>query len=53
MYVVVFGLRDAGLIPLLARSMSWAARHGPAAAIFYTGYLAAGLSSVPSWLVLG
>jgi len=46
MYVVVFGLRDAGLIAVLARSLAGAAGHGPGAAIFYTGYLAAGLSSV-------
>ena len=46
MYVVVFGLRDAGLTALLARSMAWAVGHGLAAGIFYTGYLAAGLSSV-------
>ncbi|MCL6521101.1 MAG: arsenic transporter [Firmicutes bacterium] len=46
MYVVVFGLRNAGLIAILARSLAWAARHGLAVAVFYTGYLAAGLSSV-------
>lgn len=46
MYVVVFGLRDAGLIALLSRSIDWAARHGSGAGILYTGYLAAGLSSV-------
>lgn len=45
MYVVVFGLRDAGLIAVLGRSLAWAHRHGLAAAVFYTGYLAAGLSS--------
>jgi len=46
MYVVVFGLRDAGLTAILARSMVWATRHGLAASVFYTGYLAAALSSV-------
>jgi arsenical pump membrane protein len=46
MYVVVFGLRDAGLIGILGQSLVWAHRHGLAASLFYTGYLAAGLSSV-------
>jgi arsenical pump membrane protein len=46
MYVVVFGLRDAGLMDLLGRSLVWAHGHGLAASIFYTGYLAAGMSSV-------
>lgn len=46
MYVVVFGLRDAGLIAMLARVLAAAAAHGQGAAIFATGYLAAGLSSV-------
>ena len=46
MYVVVFGLRDAGLTADLARSLRWAAGHGLTAAVLYTGYLAAGLSSV-------
>jgi len=45
MYVVVFGLRDAGLIALLGRSMVWAQSHGSLASLFYSGYLAAGLSS--------
>lgn len=46
MYVVVFGLRDAGLITGLGRSLAWATAHGRAASILYTGYLAAVLSSV-------
>ena len=46
MYVVVFGLRDAGLIGILGQSLVWAHRHGLAASLLYTGYLAAGLSSV-------
>ncbi len=46
MYVVVFGLRDAGLTALLARSIAWAGGHGLTAGLFYTGYLAAALSSV-------
>ncbi len=46
MYVVVFGLRDAGLIDVLGRSLVWAHGHGLGASLFYTGYLAAALSSV-------
>ena len=48
MYVVVFGLRDAGLISLLGRSLVWTQTHGhgQAASLFYTGYLAAALSAV-------
>ena len=46
MYVVVFGLRDAGLIGALGRSLAWAHRHGQGVSLLYTGYLAAGLSSV-------
>ena len=46
MYVVVFGLRNAGLIGILGRSLLWAHRQGPAASLFYTGFLAASLSSV-------
>ena len=46
MYIVVFGLRDAGLIALLGRSVM-AAPHGLASGILYTGYLAgSGSSSV-------
>jgi arsenical pump membrane protein len=46
MYVVVFGLRDAGLISLLATALRWAAGHGLTAAVLFTGYLAAFLSSI-------
>ena len=46
MYVVVFGLRDAGLITALAHSLRWAADHGTGAATLFTGYLAALLSSL-------
>jgi arsenical pump membrane protein len=46
MYVVVFGLRDAGLVRALGDSLRWAAAHGREAGILYTGYLAAFLSSV-------
>ena len=46
MYIVVFGLRDAGLISLLATALRWAAGHGLTAAVLFTGYLAAFLSSI-------
>jgi arsenical pump membrane protein len=46
MYVVVFGLRDAGLIAHLGTLLAWAAGHGLAAAIFCTGYVAGALSAV-------
>lgn len=46
MYVVVFGLKNAGLTALLAHSIAWATSRGTLAGILYTGYLAAGLSSV-------
>ena len=46
MYVVVFGLRDAGLVRVLGDSLRWAAGHGRGAGVLYTGYLAAFLSSV-------
>jgi arsenical pump membrane protein len=45
MYVVVFGLRDAGLITLVAHSLHGAAAHGTVAGLFYTGALAAALSA--------
>lgn len=46
MYVVVFGLRNAGLTALVGHSIDWAMRHGPAFGMVYMGYLAAFLSSV-------
>jgi arsenical pump membrane protein len=46
MYVVVFGLRDAGLVHALGASLGWAAGHGRPVGVVYTGYLAAMLSSV-------
>lgn len=46
MYVVVFGLRDAGLIHLVGQSLRWAQGHGQFVSVLYSGYLAAGLSSV-------
>lgn len=46
MYVVVFGLRNAGLTGLLAQFLRGAANSGLATATVGTGFLAAGLSSV-------
>ncbi len=46
MYVVVFGLRDAGLTTVLSHSIRAVAGDGRLATVLYTGYLAAGLSSV-------
>jgi arsenical pump membrane protein len=46
MYVVVFGLRDAGLTAVLASLLRQVAVHGLTQAVFFTGYLAAFLSSV-------
>jgi arsenical pump membrane protein len=46
MYVVVFALRDAHLVSALAGTITWAAGQGRFAAVLYTGYLAAVLSSV-------
>ena len=45
MYLVVFGLRDAGLTRLLAQAITWASGSGSLAGIFFTGYAAAVLSS--------
>lgn len=46
MYVVVFGLRDAGLIAGLSHLLRNAAGHGPYAASIVAGFLAAALSAV-------
>lgn len=46
MYVVVFGLRDAGLIRLVGQSLLWADGHGRVVSVLYTGYLAAFVSSM-------
>ncbi|APZ41963.1 arsenic transporter [Acidihalobacter ferrooxydans] len=55
MYLVVYGLRNAGLTDYVARALEWLATHGTVAAAVGTGFLAAGLSSVmnnmPSVLV--
>lgn len=55
MYLVVYGLRNAGLTDHLAQGLTWLARHGPWAATLGTGIAAAVISSVmnnmPSVLV--
>ena len=55
MYLVVFGLRDAGLIAQLSRILDWAAAHGVGAAVFVTGMviglLAAAMNNLPTVLV--
>ncbi|WP_455383970.1 arsenic transporter [Acidihalobacter prosperus] len=55
MYLVVYGLRNAGLTDYVARALEWLGAHGPVAAAVGTGFLSAGLSSVmnnmPSVLV--
>ncbi len=45
MYLVVYGLRNAGLTDRLATGLAWLAGHGPWAATFGTGIGAALLSS--------
>jgi arsenical pump membrane protein len=55
MYLVVYGLRNAGLTLYIAAALGWLAGHGNWAAAFGTGFLTAILSSVmnnlPSVLV--
>jgi len=46
MYVVVYGLGQAGLTELLRRALVWCAGHGVVAASLGTGFLSAFLSSV-------
>ena len=46
MYLVVYGLRNAGLTAYLARGLDWLGGHGPWAAAIGTGFGAAILSSV-------
>lgn len=46
MYLVVYGLRNAGLTDHLAAGLAWLAGHGPWAATVGTGFAAAVLSSV-------
>jgi arsenical pump membrane protein len=55
MYLVVYGLRNAGLTDYVARALEWLGAQGPLTAAVGTGFLSAGLSSVmnnmPSVLV--
>jgi arsenical pump membrane protein len=46
MYLVVYGLKNAGLTDTLARGLAWLGGHGPAVAAIGTGFAAAILSSV-------
>ena len=46
LYIVVYGLRNAGLTDYLAQALNWASEGGIWPATFVTGALAAGLSSV-------
>ena len=46
MYLVVYGLRNAGLTAYLAQGLDWLGGHGPWAAAIGTGFGAAILSSV-------
>lgn len=46
LYIVVFGLKNAGLTTYLAEVITQLQRHGDAAAVIGTGFLAALLSSV-------
>ncbi|GJD95555.1 arsenic transporter [Methylobacterium iners] len=46
MYLVVYGLRNAGLADELAKGLTWLAGQGPLAATIGTGFAAALLSSV-------
>ena len=46
MYLVVYGLRNAGLTDYLAGVLAWLGRHGHWPAAVGTGFVAAGLSSV-------
>ena len=46
MYLVVYGLRNAGLTSYVAMALHWFAGHGTVAAALGTGFLAALLSSV-------
>ena len=46
LYIVVFGLKNAGLTTYLAEAVTWLQAQGDAAAVIGTGFLAALLSSV-------
>lgn len=46
LYVVVFGLKNAGFTDQLASVLQWGIAQGQVTAVFVTGFLAAGISSV-------
>lgn len=46
LYVVVFGLKNAGMTDALAGVLHWALDQGQVTAVLVTGFLAAGISSV-------
>lgn len=46
LYVVVYGLKNAGLTDYLSEAVAWLASHGETAAVFGTGVLTALLSAV-------
>ncbi|EQD67922.1 Arsenical pump membrane protein, partial [mine drainage metagenome] len=46
MYLVVYGLRNAGLTNYVAMALHWFGKHGVVAAALGTGFLAALLSSI-------
>jgi arsenical pump membrane protein len=55
LYVVVFGLRDAGLVALVGRGMAAGVRDGTLSGVLavggFTGLLAAGLNNLPAILM--
>lgn len=46
LYVVVFGLKNAGFTDQIATLLSWAIDQGQVTAVLVTGFMAAGISSV-------
>lgn len=46
LYVVVFGLKNAGLTDQIAEVLTWANAQGQTVAVLVTGFMAAGISSV-------
>ncbi len=46
LYVVVFGLKNAGLTDQIAGVLQWAIAQGQVTAVLVTGFMAAGISSV-------
>lgn len=46
MYLVVYGLSNAGLTAYVSRAFEWLGAHGPVTAALGTGFIAAGLASI-------